>query len=403
MNWTFLKHEFLLTYRSKKNIPFVVFLCIALLSYCFLFVPNKVTQETFNVDEVKSKLTELKAEQDYRLAKGNTGIILFSGSPVFFLNAESYGLFSAMLAAYEDGNATRWLHLRANYLERETSVYTADQELFKDSPFPGKDRLHLYNQTMLRYDTYLAKEHPITFGMIEEKTGLQALQKFFQQYGMYFVLFCAIYFSSDLLSRDRQNKTVLQGLPMSWYRQLNLKTLSSFFYTHAVVGIVLGLGVLLIALQYGFGYFDLKIPTILIKDEYPREYYDVMTIASFLGKVAMIIPVLVYLFIRLNVIFSLIFKNEWLVLVISSLLLFSEKLYLTRTSRELLGVDISFFPQTYFDFGNVITGEKNFLLNTTTMDFSTGILVLLVTVVVIEVLLFVLSRIFNKRRFYSIG
>ncbi|MCG3089532.1 hypothetical protein [Sporosarcina cyprini] len=403
MNWTFLKHEFLLTYRNKKNIPFVVFLCIALLSYCFLFVPNEVTQETFHVDEVKSKLTELEAEQEYRLAKGNTGIILFSGMPVFAMNAYSYGMFSAMLAAYEDGNATRWLHLRANHLEGDSSDYIRDEKLFKDSPFPGKDREHLYKQTMLRYETYLAKEHPITFGMIEEKTGLQALQKFFQQYGMYFVLFCAIYFSSDLLSRDRPNKSVLQGLPLSWYRQLNLKTLSSFFYTHAVVGIVLLLGVLLLAFQYGFGYFDLKIPTILIKDEFPREHYDVMTIASFLGEIAIIIPILVYLFIRLNVVFSLIFKNEWLVLVISSLLLFSEKIYLTRTSRELFGIDISFFPQTYFDFGNVITGEKNFLLNTTTMDFTRGILVLLITVVVMEGILFVLSRIINKRRFYSNG
>lgn len=403
MNWTFLKHEFLLTYRSKKNIPFVVFLCIALLSYCFLFVPNEVTQETFHVDEVKSKLSELEAEQEYRLAKGNTGIILFSGMPVFAMNAYSYGLFSAMLTAYEDGNATRWLHLRANYLERDSSDYIRDEKLFKDSPFPGKDREHLYQKTMLRYETYLDKEHSITFGMIEEKTGLQALQKFFQQYGMYFVLFCAIYFSSDLLSRDRPNKTVLQGLPLSWYRQLNLKTLSSFFYTHAVVGFVLLLGVLLLALQYGFGYFDLKIPTILIKDAYPREHYNVMTIASFLGKIVLIIPILVYLFIRLNIIFSLVFKNEWLVLVISSLLLFSEKLYLTRTSRELFGIDISLFPQTYFDFGNVITGEKNFLLNTTTMAFSTGILVLLVTVVVMEGILFVMSRIINKRRFYSNG
>ncbi|WHT48574.1 hypothetical protein QNH10_01690 [Sporosarcina thermotolerans] len=152
---------------------------------------------------------------------------------------------------------------------------------------------------------------------------MQALQKFFRQYGMFFVLFCAIYFSSDLLSRDRQNRTVLQGLPLSWYRQLNLKTASSFLYTIVVLTIVLVIGIILLTLQYGFGYFDLHVPTILIQnDAYPREEYGVMTIAAYLGKIALVIPILVFLFIRLNVIFSLFFKNEWLVLLISSLVVF---------------------------------------------------------------------------------
>ncbi|MDW0118264.1 hypothetical protein QTL97_15125 [Sporosarcina thermotolerans] len=404
MNWTFLKQQLLLSHRSKKNVPFIIFIGIALLTYCFLFLPNEKTKETFDVGEVKSNLSTLDAEQQYRLANGHTGIVIRFGTPVFSMNAYSQGLFSAMLSAYEDGNATRWLHYRAYYLESDPSLYIADQNMFKELRIPGKDRQHLYNQTLLRYKNYLSKDHPITFDLIYEKTGLQALQKFFRQYGMFFVLFCAIYFSSDLLSRDRQNRTVLQGLPLSWYRQLNLKTASSFLYTIVVLTIVLVIGIILLTLQYGFGYFDLHVPTILIQnDAYPREEYGVMTIAAYLGKIALVIPILVFLFIRLNVIFSLFFKNEWLVLLISSLVLFSEKLFMTRTTRELFGLDISLFPQTYFDFGKTVTGDKNFLLNIDTITVAKGFAVLLTTVIVIEGIVFIMSRIINKRRFYQNG
>ncbi len=63
-------------------------------------------------------------------------------------------------------------------------------------------------------------------------------------------------------------------------------------------------------------------------------------------------------------------------------------------------MDISLFPQTYFDFGKIIDGEKNFLLNTETITYVKGIVVLLVLYFIIEVILFIVSHVINKRRFY---
>lgn len=402
MNRNYLKHEFLITSRSRRNIPFILFISVLLLSYCLILLPNEETKETYHPDEVKEYLANLEVEQEFREANGNTGINIMTGMPVHAMNAYYYRLNHALLTAYEDKNYPRFLYLRNFSLLGNEYEYTSDENLFALSPFPGKDRSHLYKQTMMRYEDYLTNDYPITYGLMYEKTGLQALQKFLQTNGILFILFCAIFFSSDILSRDRKNKSVLQGVPLSWYRQLNLKSLSAFFYSLLVTTGILIVGVIVMSLQFGFGYFDLHVPIMIAQETFTLEDYDVISIASFLGKTLIAVPLVVYIFIRLNVILGLLFKNEWLVLLVSSLLLFSDRLFVSRTTREIFGKDISFFPQTYFDFGKIVNGDKSFLLNTETITYMKGIVVLFVTIAVIELMLFILSKIINKRRFYFV-
>ncbi|MGG0642425.1 hypothetical protein ABE021_00585 [Sporosarcina gallistercoris] len=401
MNRTYLIHEFLRTAKSKRTIPFLLFIGVVLISYCFLLVPNRETKETFHPEEIQDYLTRLEVEQNQRLKSGNTGIVLMTGDPVFARNDYHHGLFSALLHSYEDRNYLRYLHLRAYYLESDPSVYLQDENLFKLSPYPGKDREHLYHQTMLRYEDYLMNNRRITEALLFEKTGFQSLQTFLHTYGFFFFLFCAVYFSSDILSRDRSHRTVLQGLPLSWYRQLNLKSLAAFTYTLLVLVTVLLTGFLVLSAQFGFGYSNLHVPIMTAQSTFSADDYDVISLGKFVGISLSALPLLLFLFIRLNVIFSLLMKNEWLVLLSSTLVIFSERLFDARTTREILGIDISYFPQTYFDFGKIVTGEKNFLLNTETISLAKGVVVLLVTAAIIEAVLFVLSRIVNKRRLYQ--
>ncbi|WP_432359952.1 hypothetical protein [Sporosarcina sp. UB5] len=409
MNRNYLKHEFLITARSRRTIPFVFFITVLLFSYCLILWPYANTKEAFNKKETEDYLTYLGDQQKLRESIGNTGLVYNRrsihsyyqrGNPVYATNAHNYDLFSGMLQSFEDRNFERMLQLRVFHLQNNPGEYLEDRFLFQKAPFPSKDREHAYQQTMMKYEDYLTKGHPITFGLMYEKTGLQTLQNFLQNYGMYFLLFCVIYFSSDILSRDRKYQAVLQGLPLSWYRQLNLKSLSAFLYSMAFILSVIVVGMLVMTMQFGFGYFDLNVPIMIKQQTFTPEDYSVISMAAYLGKTLVVLPLLVILFVRLNIVLSLIFKNEWIVLFISSLLLFSERLYFTRSTRELFGKDISLFPQTYFDFGKIIDGEKNFLLNTETITYAKGIIVLLITYLVIEVILFIVSLIINKRRFY---
>ena len=132
---------------------------------------------------------------------------------------------------------------------------------------------------MMKYEDYLKKDHHVTFGLMYEKTGLQTLQNFLQNYGMYFLLFCVIYFSSDIVSRDRKHQAVLQGLPLSWYRQLNLKSLSAFLYSMAFIISIIVVGVLVMTIQFGFGHFDLNVPIMIKQQTFTPEDYSVISMA----------------------------------------------------------------------------------------------------------------------------
>ena len=403
MNRSLIKHEFIIVSKSKKNILFILFLTALLFSYCFLTLPNKQTPESFDSQKMSRELEELSVEQRDREAKGRTGIILFTGMPVYAMNEYYYKLHNKMVTAFENQDFMRFLHLRTHALEGNMGSFPEDQELFTQSPFPGKDRTHLYYQTLLRYQVYMNEDLPISYAMIEQKTALQTLQNILLSSAPYLIIFSAIYFSSDVLVRDRQNRTILQGLPLSWYRVLNIKTLVAFLYTHIVLSMLIIVGIIIVSLQNGFGSFNIPVPVMIAQKNFTLNEYDLISIAQFLVKAMSFIPILVYLFIRLSLVFSLLLKNEWLVLMVSTIVLFSERLYYSRTLRELFGIEISYFPQTYFDFGKIVSGDKSFLVNLETITYTTGIIVLITTIVIVELLLILVSHIVSKRRFYRIN
>jgi hypothetical protein len=399
MNRFFIKHEFMLMRKSKKNNMFIVFLAALVFSYCFIVLPNQETIDTIDVEELKVLVSDTAASQESREARGATGIIHFIGMSAYAQDEYKNKVRNAMVHAYENEEYTRYL--RFKILNIDPMVFMEDKTLFPNSPFPGKDRSNLLHQLHLRYDSYLTSNLPISKEIIEQKTALQVLSNLLIGPMTYLILFCAIYFGSDVLVRDRKNQTILQGVPLSWYRLINLKTFVAFSYTMLVLLALFIVGMAALTFQNGFGYFGIQIPTLVPGEEIDFMDSEMISIGRFLLFALGFIPILVYLFTRLNMVLSLVLKNEWLVLLVSSLILFSESIYFTRTLREIGGIEISSFPQTYFAFGKVITGMKNFLVNLDTITYSKGYLLFIIAIVIIELLLVLVSRIVNKQRFYQ--
>lgn len=395
------KHEFRILLRSKKNILFLIFLSLALLSYCFIILPNKQTAESFDLEKVRHELEELEITQQDRDDKGLTSFQNMSGRSVYADQDKYYTIHLAMLHAYEDKNFDRYARLYIHNITENPWEYVGNPEQYRTSDFPVKDITYDYYQTLLRFKGYFDEDIPITYSLVEQKTALQALQNFIQSTGAYILLFMAIYFSSDMVVRDRSYRTLLQGMPIGWYRILNIKTMVTFLYTMLVLVILLGIGIAILSITNGLGYTNIQVPYMTFKEwNFRFDDYDVMSLGKYLLLSLSFIPILIYLFIRINVWLSLIFKNQWLVLLISTVFLFSEKVYFSRSTRELFGIEISNFPQTYFDFGRIITNGKNYLVNLDTITYVKGITVLCISIIVIEVLLLITSRIITKRRFY---
>jgi hypothetical protein len=396
------KHEFMLMLKSRKNIIFVGFLFVLLLVYCFIIQPNQEVTDSFNPELQKQDLELIAAQQEARLARNNTGFTQFTGMSSFATAEYHYRIHNKMVHAFEDEDFTRFLHLLMYTHGSGFSSFHDDVEAeFAMSPFPAKDRMHLYHKTMFRYEAHLEQDEPITYPMIEQKTAVQTLQNALLGPITYLILFAAIYFSSDIVTRDRNYKTLLQGFPMPWYQQLNVKSMTSFTYTLAVVFILILTGLGILTALNGFGFTNIPVPVVTTNGNLMPEDYAFIAYSEFFLKACSLMVILIYLFTRLNTIFSLLFKNQWIVLFISTIILFSERFYYSRSTRELFGIDVSSFPQTYFEFGNVVAGEKIFLLNLDTITYVKGITVLLITIFVTEIVLFIVSKLINKRRFYA--
>ena len=75
MNRNYLKHEFLITARSRRTIPFVFFITILVFSYCFILWPYANTKEAFKQTETEEYLTYLENQQNLWESIGNTGLV----------------------------------------------------------------------------------------------------------------------------------------------------------------------------------------------------------------------------------------------------------------------------------------------------------------------------------------
>lgn len=407
MKFAIIRHEFLMMLRSKKNIYFIIALASILVSYCLFVMPARETPDSFDPEATEAEVKNIDAVRESMIARGGTGYGGFTGLAPYAMNTVERNILSRIVHAFRDGDFNRFIQLRMMVFDYTAVNQTRDWMLIGDAPYPALDAMRNSSLATLRYQGYLDTDVSITYEIIEQKTALQTVVNFLLGTTAAVIIFCAIYFSNDMLSKDRQHSSLLQGMPIGWYSLINVKSLVAFGYTLIVL---IGLSMLVIftiSLQSGLGSLQLPVP-ITIPSTEPDDYfgyrfseYDTITIAKFLLLTIGMVPILIYLFVRINAILSLLFKNSWIVLMIASLVLFSERIYYSRTSTELFGVDLSNFPQTYFDFGRIISGEKYYLLHLDSITYEKGIIVLLLTILLVELLLFIVSRLINKRRFFA--
>jgi hypothetical protein len=400
------RHEFLIMLQSRKNIFFIIALLSLLLSYSFFILPTLETGDAFDVEETKAEIETIDVIREGMIERGGTGVGGFTGQAPYAQDTRERNVLSRMVYAFQDEDFNRFTQLRMKVVDQSVTSQTNDWMLIGEAPYPALDSMRDSGLTQERYSGYIQSGVPLTYEIIEQKSALQVIINFLLGTASAFVIFSAIYFSNDMLSRDKRHQSVLQGLPIGWYSLINMKSFVTFIYTLLILGGFFLLAVLIISIQTGFGSFQLPVP-ITIPSTLPDDFfgyryseYDSITIGRFLLFTLGILPLLLYLFIRISAILNLLFKNAWVVLMIAVALLFSERIYYARTFRELFGIDLSFFPQTYFDFGRIISGEKYYLLHLESITYERGILVLLVTIGIVEIILFIMSRLINRRRFY---
>ncbi|TSB47355.1 hypothetical protein [Alkalicoccobacillus porphyridii] len=396
---SFFTHELGLMVRSKKNLYFILFLLLGVACYCLIILPDKQTVHVLDHEEIAIDLENDQFMLEGRVRSGYTGTNSRTGRAIYVETFFHNQLRSKLIHAYENQDAARYLRLKLQYDVTELTVIS-DPSMFEGSTYPNMDRMHFEYYTDHRYQSLLHMDSPLTLSMLEQKSAIQVLEQALLVAGPWFI-FLAIYFSCDVLMRDREHPSIKQGMPISWYKIINLKSGVVLTYTATALALLLAFCMLLVSILNGFGHLDLAIPYLTSFDDLTSDQYDLMSMGTFLLKSLVYLVILLFLFIRLTMVGSLLLKQAWLVLGVTSFILLFERVFRDRTSETVLGIDVGYWPQTYIDFGKIAAGEMNYLFMTDSITFISGLVILLLTVVMVEGLLLTLSKIITKERYYA--
>lgn len=388
MAQTIFQETWLHLIRSTKNRLAVVLVFAAIIFYSAFLLPRMESWDTIDVEKLHTEMLANKGLMENAAEKGNIEVNTFTGQSAFQQAKYHYEHQRDLYWTIKNGDAARYAKVISSYIPPFYSE-ELEETYLKNSPYPGKDRtydsLNFYN----RLQSYKEGTAPLTFSVIQEKTSLQQLQLFFLQGGSILLVLFSLFIASDVFVSSRKARTQRIGIPLNWNRYLwiqSMAVLAFLFLFFLSAGIFF---FLINGLLHGFGSLDWKVPFFEYSEDYVTDtnVYQLMTIGSFLLKALPFFLLLIYLFTRLSVLFSLIFRQEVMVFLSGLFMLFFEQLYFSRTTRRLLGVSVSYFPQTYFDFGKVIAGEKNFLLNIGSVTAERGLLVLGLTILFTEAIL----------------
>lgn len=386
--------------RNSKTHVFMVFLFIGIALYSILILPNNQPMDTVDLHSLDMDMQANKSIMEDRARAGKTEVNLFTGQSAYQNAKFNYERQRSFKSAIQSGDAKRVIQLGyiPEKLEKEIrEFYLAhSEEPLKDLNFDQTNK-------HLRFTSYLEELPNVDFHIIQEKTAWQQIHLFFLNWGPLILGASAIFLVSDVVTRERQEKTQRAGIPYNWKKQLFVQSLAAFSFVLLIS--ILGLVAFwaINGVMFGFGNLSMKIPLYTYSTDFVtnQDVFGLMTIGTFIKKIFPYFFILTYLLIRLSTLFSLWFKHDVVVMLGSFFVLFFEKLYFDRRMQGIFGIPLGFFPQTYFDYGKVVAGEKSYLLNTDSITVARGLLVLGVMILLIEGGLWVTATFQTRQKFIA--
>lgn len=260
--------------------------------------------------------------------------------------------------------------------------------------------------TLTRNISLIALHDNISMHTVQEKTSIQQLYLLFKGYGPLIIFLITIFIASEILVVDRKHKTLKAGPPIAWWNYILYQSISTYIIIVLFAAGVVTLFFLVTGLLYGTGPANLLVNNYIYQSEGglssfrgDPSHFETQYAWMFVLKAVGLVLLIMYLLIRLNALFSLIFRNEILVMVIGFAIVLVTIIYGTDGSGEIFGLPGYFFPQNYFEVGSVVSGERNYFGTTHMYNFGVGSLVILGTLVIVEILLYITSIWMNRQKF----
>ena len=387
-------------WRSEKNRLFMVITTALVLLYTLFVVPSLSSENEMNIKNLERDMNGNVVQFEQSLKDGLIVPNALTGTTAYSQLRHSYVSQREALTALKHGDVRRYISTPYRPNAEATERVGVEQLAFNllgyelEQPFQRQ-----------KNNIYLNQEDNLSFHTVHDRTSFQQLHLFIVGYGPILLLAGLIFMISDIHVKDRSLNTQKIGHPLKWEAYNWVQAMTAFGFVLLFYLALGGLFYLLNGIQYGFG--TLTLPVGFYEANFSigvmnAENFQVRTIGWFILQAAPYLLLLGYLFTRVNTLLSLWTRQSVVTMALGLFVLLFQFIYYGSDSRTLLGFPITNYPQTYFDFGKIITGRFELQIGEAMPTVAThGIMILGITILVTEVMVFISSKFMTRQKFFD--
>lgn len=387
-------------WRNEKNRLFMAISTIAVLLYSLFIVPNISGENEINVDNLERDMTGNVVQFEQALEDGLIVPNSLTRTTAYNNLRREYVAQREVLTALKQGDVRRYISTSYRPAANDADFTAIEQLAFQLFGYELEQPFQVQKNAF-----YLDEVENLSFHTVHDRTSLQQISLFLIGLGPILLLVGLIFLISDVHVKDRALETQKIGNPMKWQQYTWVQAMTAFGFV-AVFYLFLALLFFLVnGLQYGFG--SLGLPTGFYAADVGLgvlniEKFQLQSIGQLLVRALPYLLLLGYLFTRINTLFSLWTKQAVVTMALGIFLVLFQFIYYGSDSTNLLGIHIKQYPQTYFDFGKVITGRLELQIGEAIPDlYSHGLLVLSITILIVELLVIISSKKITRQKFVS--
>lgn len=388
-------------WRSEKNRLFMLITSILVLSYSLFILPNISGEAEVSIDGLEREMNGNIVQFEDALNEGLIVPNMLTGTSAYNSQRQEYVLQRQLLTALKQGDTRRYLSL--DY--RPESAQKKEAQALEQIVFGVMGYEQEQDYQGPKNQAYLDQIERINFHIVHERTSWQQIHLFLIGLGPVLLLLGLIFLISDVHVKDRELQTQKIAQPIRWQKYLIVQALTALSFVGIFYLSLFILFFIINGFQYGFG--SLSFPIGYHEAFFERGYlnlenYQVKTMAWFILRAIPMILLLAYFFGRLNSLLSLWTRQSVLTMLIGMFTILFQFIYYGSDSTELAGLDISYFPQTYINLGNIINGRFEFQMAQEIPNlYSRGVTVLIICILVIEIFIYLTSKKITRQVFLS--
>lgn len=392
--WPYFKFESFQFIRNKKNIAIYVILIFFSCYYALKIAPTYIPIEKVDVEEIEARLlTREEFLNNVEIHDGTHSLTRFAAA--IFPEWNEYDQNRLEAIKREDFKeyaefTSKWYAFSDQLIffhGRDLLYYNPGYYTYGNS-YARMDGHYAYLYSASRYQGYSEGKSNLSVDVFEERTALQTVQRLLDSYLPLLLIASCIFFSADIVLRDRRNPTLLRGLPFSDWKKLMIKGVVSFFGSILAI-LPLSVGLLIIGGRNGFGDFNLPVPI-----SSPSGSFSTISMGEYLIQNLVLIVLWFVFIISLLLLLSVLLRNEFANVLVGFAIITAEFFYYSRGVGYVW--DVQWYPTTYVQVGQIISGYRNYLYDSKALSLESGMAVLGLSTCLF---LFVTFLISNHRKF----